>query len=49
MPRSIERVLRLDDNHIDLATAALLVSQHWNPDLHIIKYRDKDRRDGMGY
>ena len=39
--KSIDRVLRMDENHIDLATAALLVSQHWNPDLNIIRYRGK--------
>jgi tetratricopeptide (TPR) repeat protein len=39
--KSIERVLRLDDNHIDIATAALLISQHWNPNLRILEYRDK--------
>jgi tetratricopeptide (TPR) repeat protein len=39
--KSIERVLRLDDQHIDIATASLLISQHWNPDLNIIKYRTK--------
>jgi tetratricopeptide (TPR) repeat protein len=39
--RSIDRVLRMSDNHIDIATAALLVSQHWNPDLNIIRYRGK--------
>jgi tetratricopeptide (TPR) repeat protein len=39
--RSIERVLRMSDNHIDIATAALLISQHWNPDLNIIRYRGK--------
>ena len=39
--KSIERILRMDENHIDLATASLLVSQHWNPDLNIIKYRSK--------
>ena len=28
--RSIEQVLRLRENEIDLATAALIVSEHWS-------------------
>jgi tetratricopeptide (TPR) repeat protein len=39
--KSIDRVLRMDDNHVDLATASLLVSQHWNPNLNIPRYRGK--------
>ena len=39
--RSIDRVFRLSDNHVDIATASLLVSQHWNPDLNMLRYRSK--------
>ena len=39
--KSIDRVFRLSDEQVDVATAALVVSQHWNPDLHILKYRGK--------
>jgi hypothetical protein len=28
--RSIEQVLRLRENEVDLATAALIVSEHWS-------------------
>jgi tetratricopeptide (TPR) repeat protein len=38
---SIERVFHLNEQHIDIATAALLVSRHWNPDLNVVRYRDK--------
>ena len=36
--RSIEQVLRLDDNEVDLATAALIVSEHWSDLVHGRRY-----------
>ena len=37
--RSIEKVLRLEDNEIDLATAALLLSDEWNDGIYRSRYR----------
>jgi hypothetical protein len=31
--RSLEQVLRLDEEDIDLATAALIISERWSDDL----------------
>jgi len=38
---SIERVLRLDDDQIDIATAVLLLSRQWDNDTLLWKYRNK--------
>ena len=39
--KSIDTVLRLPDNQVDIATATLLLSKQWNPDVSIIRYRAK--------
>lgn len=38
---SIERTMRLDDEDVDIATAALLVSQEWDDSVNIRWYRSK--------
>jgi len=39
-PNSIENVLKLDENEIDLASSILLVSKRWNTQLNIYRYLD---------
>ena len=36
--RSIEQVLLLKENEIDLATAALIISEQWNENVHGQRY-----------
>jgi tetratricopeptide (TPR) repeat protein len=38
---SIEEVLRLNDDEVDLATAALIVSEHWSDLVHGRRYLDR--------
>ncbi|MFC1676146.1 tetratricopeptide repeat protein [Planctomycetota bacterium] len=45
--RSIEYILKLDDDEIDLAKAVLIISQQWNDDVDIGKYTD--RLDDMAF
>jgi len=45
--KSIERVLRLDEDEIDLATAVLMISEQWNDNVYGRKYLS--RLDDMSY
>ncbi len=45
--RSIEQVLRLDEDEVDLATAALIISEYWSDFVHGRKYLA--RLDDMAY
>ncbi len=45
--RSIEYILKLDDDEIDLAKAVLIISQRWNQDVDIEEYTD--RLDDMAF
>ncbi len=38
---SIDEVLQLDDDQIDIATAALIVSEKWSDVVHGFRYRDR--------
>jgi hypothetical protein len=38
---SIQRILRLDEDEIDLGTAALVISRNWGADKTLYRYRDK--------
>jgi len=57
--RSIEQVLRLSEDEVDLATAALIVSENWSDLVHgrrqlltlddmAMEIRDRLQRDGLG-
>jgi len=38
---SIQRILRLDEDEIDLGTAALVISRNWGANKTLYRYRDK--------
>ena len=39
--RSIDEVLNLPDDDVDLGTAALIISEEWSDVVHGLRYRDK--------
>ncbi|MHC4623055.1 MAG: tetratricopeptide repeat protein [Planctomycetota bacterium] len=45
--RSVEQVLRLDEDEVDLATAALIISEYWSDFVHGRKYLS--RLDDMAF